>query len=220
MADDYYSSGSGCQGTASARSVSVRNYGDPIAADPPGGWGGWGLGKPDRTVWPTARLSVAGTPVPTYDDAFPKAPPTPPPTHPARPLRGAHGRIDDSSGEALVRDLKRVRAPNLPTTGLSSAVIVGQFHERPSLLDSAARARRGGRERRVGLRKPVVVRRDRRTAYRHSGGLLDGPIGFPKAHPSLPPGERAVRVRTETLPRGPCRRSHRARKRPTMIPSR
>src|SRR6266542_5510369 len=42
------------------RSVSVRNYGDPIAADPPGGWGGWGLGKPDRTVWPTARLSVAG----------------------------------------------------------------------------------------------------------------------------------------------------------------
>src|SRR6266404_1709919 len=60
------------------RSVSVRNYGDPIAADAPGGWGGWGLGKPDRTVWPTARLSVAGTPVPTYDDGFPKAPPTPP----------------------------------------------------------------------------------------------------------------------------------------------
>src|SRR6266511_3033554 len=80
----------------SSRSVSVRNYGDPIAADPPGGWGGWGLGKPDRTVWPTARLSVAGTPVPTYDDGFPKAPP-----HPARPLRGAHGRIDDSSGKAL-----------------------------------------------------------------------------------------------------------------------
>src|SRR5437667_12382182 len=59
------------------RSVSVRNYGDPVAADPPGGWGGWGLGKPDRTVWPTARLSVAGTPVTTYDDGFPKAPPTP-----------------------------------------------------------------------------------------------------------------------------------------------
>src|SRR5437870_6109610 len=66
--------------------------------------------------------------------------------------------------------------------------------------DSAARAPRGGRERRVGLRKPVVVRRDRRTAYRHSGGRLAGPIGFPKAPPSLPPGERAVRVRTETLP--------------------
>src|SRR6266536_2385689 len=60
------------------RSVSVRNCGDPIAADPPGGWGGWGLGKPDRTVWLTARLSVAGTPVPTYDDGFPTAPPTPP----------------------------------------------------------------------------------------------------------------------------------------------
>src|SRR5438552_7496126 len=66
---------------------------------------------------------------------------------------------------------------------------------------SAARAPRGGRERRVSLRKPVVVRRDRCTAYRHSGGLRDGPIGFPKTHPSLPPGERAVRVRTETLPR-------------------
>src|SRR5207247_3037424 len=61
-----------------ARSVSVRSCGDPIAADPPGGWDGWGLGKPDRTVWPTARLSVAGTPVPTYDDGFPKVPPTPP----------------------------------------------------------------------------------------------------------------------------------------------
>src|SRR5439155_13673455 len=42
------------------------------------GRGGWGLGKPDRTVWPTARRSVAGTPVPTCDDGFPKAPPTPP----------------------------------------------------------------------------------------------------------------------------------------------
>src|SRR6266540_1255332 len=122
------------------------------------------------------------------------------PTPPARPLRGAHGRIDDPRGEALVRDRKRVRAPNLPTTGLSAAGIVGQFPERPSLPDSAARAPRGGRERRVGLRKPVVVRRDRRPADRHSGGRLAGPIGFPKAHPSLPPGERAVRVRTETLP--------------------
>src|SRR6266540_3901756 len=122
------------------------------------------------------------------------------PTHPARPLRGAQGRIEDSSGEALVCGRKRLRAPNLPTTGLSAAVIVGQFHERPSMHDSAARAPRGGRESRVGLRQPVVVRRDRRTAYRHSGGRLDGPIGFPKAHPSLPPGERAVRVRTETLP--------------------
>src|SRR6266498_3341210 len=83
------------------RSVSFRNWGDPIAAGPPGGWGGWGLGKPDRTVWPTARLSVAGTPVSTYDDGFPKAPPTPPalsavvqvgsPTRGAR-LSGAAGR--------------------------------------------------------------------------------------------------------------------------------
>src|SRR5258706_2345874 len=76
--------------------------------------------------------------------------------------------------------------------------------------DSAARALRGGRERRVSLRKPVVVRRDSRPAYRHSGGLLDGPIGFPKARPSLPPGERAVRVRTETLPPEPPGRQRRA----------
>src|SRR5438309_6575159 len=103
----------GCRhvSTRRRRGVSVRNYGDPIAADPPGGWGGWGLGKPDRTVWPTARLSVAGAPVTTYDDGFSQGP-----THPARPLRGAHGRIDDSSGEVLGRDRKRLRAPHLPTT--------------------------------------------------------------------------------------------------------
>src|SRR5207248_9675711 len=103
------------------------------------------------------------------------------PTHPARPLRGAQGRIDDSSGEALVRDRKRLRAPNLPPTGLSSAGIVGQFPERPSLYDSAARATRveGGRDGwAFGHPSSYVV--DRRPAYRHSGGLLDGPIGFPK----------------------------------------
>src|SRR5947207_11851969 len=93
------------------RSVSVRSYGDPSAADPPGGRGGWGLGKPDRTVWPTARLSVAGTPVTTVRRRVSQGP-----THPARPLRGAQGRIDNSSGEALVRDRKRLRAPNLPPT--------------------------------------------------------------------------------------------------------
>src|SRR2546425_6543233 len=66
-------------GTGSTvRSVSVRNYGDPIAADPPGGRGGWGPGKPDRTVLPTARPSVAGPPVPAYDDGVPQAPPPPP----------------------------------------------------------------------------------------------------------------------------------------------
>src|SRR5438270_13425376 len=91
-----------CQAVASRRSGSVRNYGGPIGADPPGGWGGWGLGKPDRTVWPTARLSVAGPPVTTYDDGFPKAPPTPP---------ALSAVLDDSSGEVLVRDLKRLRAP-------------------------------------------------------------------------------------------------------------
>src|SRR5881396_2051964 len=93
------------------RSVSVRNYGDPIAADPPGGWGGWGLGKPDRTVWPTARLSVAGTPVPPYGDGFPKAPPTPPALSAVLKV-GSRTR----GGEALGCGRKRWRAPNLPTT--------------------------------------------------------------------------------------------------------
>src|SRR5438477_253191 len=40
----------------------------------------------------------------------------PRPHPPPRPLRGARGRIDDSRGEALVCDLTRLRAPNLPTT--------------------------------------------------------------------------------------------------------
>src|SRR6266542_849978 len=81
------------QPSAPSRSVSVRNYGDPIAADPPGGWGGGGRGKPDRTVWPTARRSVAGTPVPTYDDGFPKAPPPRPPSpRCSRSDRGLEGR--------------------------------------------------------------------------------------------------------------------------------
>src|SRR5207253_10348420 len=84
--------------------------------------------------------------------------------------------------------------------GSSSAVIVGIPRESFDVRLRGPSDARGGRERRVGLRKPVVVRRDRRTAYRHSGGLLAGPIGFPKAHPSRPPGERAVRIRTETLP--------------------
>jgi len=72
-----------------------RNYGYRLAGGPPGGRGGWGLGKPDRTVWQTARLSVAGTPVTTYDDGFPKAPPAPPALSAA--ARGA------DPGEAPVR---------------------------------------------------------------------------------------------------------------------
>src|SRR6266540_6369366 len=61
------------------------------------------------------------------------------PTHPARPLRGAQGRIDDSSGEALVRDLKRWRAPNLPTTRWL------EFgHDRRSISRESFEARLGG----------------------------------------------------------------------------
>src|SRR6266542_2997480 len=60
--------------------------------------------------------------------------------------------------------------------GLRSAVIVGipreSFAARLRGPSAAGRAGETG-----GLRKPVVVRRDRRTAYRHSGGRLAGPIG-------------------------------------------
>src|SRR6266536_6533862 len=107
------------------RRVSVRNCGDPIAADPPGGGGGWGLGKPDRTVWPTARLSVAGTPVPTYDDGFPKAPPTPPALSAVLKVgsrtRGARRSC------AAGRDC--VPPTFLRHAGLRSAVIVGSPRE-------------------------------------------------------------------------------------------
>src|SRR6266542_2735240 len=182
-----------CQESRPARSVAVRNCGEPIAADPPGGWGGWGLGKPDRTVWPTARLSVAGTPVTTYDDGFPKAPPRPPPPRCSRSdrrlqWRGSRARPEESACPQPSDDRLEVGRDrrSIPRASFDARL--------------RARATRAGRERRVGLRKPVVVRSDRRTAYRHSGGRLDGPIGFPQAHPSLPPGERAVRVRTETLP--------------------
>src|SRR5437667_3030195 len=92
------------------RSVSVRNYGDPIAADPPGGWGGWGLGKPDRTVWPTARLSVAGTPVPTYYDGFPRPhPPRPPSPWCSRSDLGLEWQGSRVRPEAIA-------CPQLPTT--------------------------------------------------------------------------------------------------------
>src|SRR5205085_7687334 len=138
------------QRDTASRSVSVRNCGDPIAADPPGGWGGWGLGKPDRTVWPTARLSGAGTPITTYDDGFPKAPPTPP-------------ALAAVLTVGSTRDLKRLRAPNLPTTRWLEFGRDRRSIPRESFdARLCGRAPRGGRERRVGLRKPVVVRSDRR----------------------------------------------------------
>src|SRR5207237_2025069 len=129
--------------------------------------------------------------------------------HPPPPLRGAQGRIDDSGGEVLVRGLKRLRAPDLPTTrwlefGRDRRSIPRQSFD--ARLCGPSAAWRAGET--VSLRKPVVVRSDRRPADRHSGGRRDGPIGFPKAHPSLSLGERAVRVRTETLPiAGGCGRA-------------
>src|SRR5260370_21324285 len=74
-----------------ARSVSVRNYGDPIAADPPGGWGGWGPGEPDPAVWAPPPPSGATTPLPPYHPRVPPAPPPPPPPSP-RPQRCAPSR--------------------------------------------------------------------------------------------------------------------------------
>src|SRR6266542_3670699 len=52
------------------------------------------------------------------------------PTHPARPLRGAHGRISDSRGEALVCAGRDGVPPTfLRHAGLRSAVIVGSPRE-------------------------------------------------------------------------------------------
>src|SRR5438034_9065893 len=80
----------------------------------------------------------------------------------------------------------------------------------PSLLPSTRRSGRGVVHRRIlvearvssprsdleqreeggrggwGLGKPVVVRRDRRTGNRQTGGGPDSPIGFPKAPPAPP----------------------------------
>src|SRR6266540_6049990 len=123
--------------------------------------------------------------------------PRPPPPRPPSPRCSRSDRRLEWRGSRA-----RPEESACPQPSYDRLEVGRQFHERPSMHDCAARATRGGRERRVGLRKPVVVRRARRTAYRHSCGRLDGPIGLPKAHPSLPPGERAVRVRTETLPEG------------------
>src|SRR5258706_16366479 len=94
---------------------------DRSAADPPGGWGGWGVGNPDQTVCPTARLSGAGTPGPTYDDGFPKAPPTPPALSAVLKV-GSRTRVARLScaagGDCLPATLLR-------HAGLKTAVIVG-----------------------------------------------------------------------------------------------
>src|SRR5258706_3285565 len=106
-----------------------------MAVDPPGGGGGGGLGKPDRTVWPPARLSGAGTPVPTYDDGFPKAPPTPPALSAVLKV-GSTTRVARLSC-APGRDCAPPTFPRHPR--LRSAVIVGQCHESPSMSASAVR---------------------------------------------------------------------------------
>src|SRR5438270_9939231 len=85
--------------------------------------------KPDRTVWPTARLSVAGTPGPTYDDGFPKAPPTPPALSAGRTV-GSTTRVARFSC-ATTRDC--VPPTFLRHAGLRSAVIVGQCPESPPM---------------------------------------------------------------------------------------
>src|SRR5258706_11010713 len=98
---------------------------DRSAADPPGGWGGWGVGNPDQTVCPSARLSVAGTPVPTYDDGFPRPPPTPPALSAVLKVgsRTRVARLSCAAGGDCVPPTF------LRHAGLRSAVIVGSPRE-------------------------------------------------------------------------------------------
>src|SRR5258705_2349414 len=105
-----------------------------------GGWGGWGLGNPDGTVCPPARRSGAGTPGPTYDDGFPKAPPTPPALSPVLTVgsttpvaRVSFAPLRDCGPPAF-----------LPHAGFRSARIVGQSPHRPSMHRPSGHTPPGG----------------------------------------------------------------------------
>src|SRR5438132_12986069 len=126
-------------------------------------------------------MSVSGTPVTTYDDGFPKAPPSLPPS----PRRSGRGVVH-----------RRTRVEYRRSRPTSSQRVVGSWghaiasgrtrepcHSSPrSDLEHRGEGGRGG----WGLGKPVVVRRDRRTGNRQAGGGPDSPIGFPQAPPSSP----------------------------------
>src|SRR5205085_2906034 len=74
------------------------------------------------------------------------------------------GRLPVRLSRRTTTGFRRPHPPRPPSPRCSRSdrrlAVVGQFHESPSLHASAARAPRGGRERRVSLRKPVVVRSD------------------------------------------------------------
>src|SRR6266508_5546222 len=126
-------------------------------------------------------MSVSGTPVPTYDDGFPKAHPSLPPS-------------TRRSGRGVVH--RRTRVEYRRSRPTSSPRVVGRLghaissgraraprpSSRRSVLEHRGEGGRGG----WGLGKPVVVRRDRRTGNRPAGGEPDSPIGFPKAPPAPP----------------------------------
>src|SRR6266540_6087038 len=126
-------------------------------------------------------MSVSGTPVTTYDDGFPKAPPSLPPST----RRSGRGGVQRRTRV----DYRRSRPTSSPRVvgRLGPAISSGRTREpRPSSPRSDLEHRGEGGRGGWGLGKPVVVRRDRHTGNRQAGGGPDSPIGFPKASPAPP----------------------------------
>src|SRR5438093_11291631 len=127
-------------------------------------------------------MSVSGTPVTTYDDAFPKAHPSLPPSTRRSGRSGVHRRTLLASTDAHGRTQASVSSE-----GGGHAISSGHTRQpRPSSRRSDREHRGEGGRGGWGLGKPVVVRRDRRTGNRQAGGGPDSPIGFPKAPPAPP----------------------------------
>src|SRR5258706_15752074 len=106
-----------------------------------GGEGGAGLRKPDRTVWQSARMSVSGTAVTTYDDGFPKARPSLPPSPRRSGRRGGQRR----TLVALTDDLGQPQA-RVSSEGWGPAISSGRAREpRTRVVDPTVRpAERAG----------------------------------------------------------------------------
>src|SRR6266540_77931 len=124
-------------------------------------------------------MSVSGTPVPTYDDGFPKAHPSLPPST----RRSGRAVVHRRTLVELADDHGRTQAGRRKVGGTHSLQVAHESLATRVVDPTVSTAERAGGG---GLGKPVVVRRDRRTGNRPAGGGPDSPIGFPKAPPAPP----------------------------------